>query len=226
LIDYISIHNYEEPENFDSGVRRYERLLVELAEYIADSKNPGMEIYNSEWNAQSTDWRTGLYAGGLLNAYERQGKKFTLGGPALFLRHTSAGAWDNAFINFDHTGWYPAPNYVVMKLWWDNYAAKFLPLDGDLDGCNVVATRSADGEFVVVKAVNPTDRARKVEVELTGDFAPKTASMQVVAPGSLRARNTLEEPNAVRAEVGVVTLIGKRLSFDLPAYSTAVVRAN
>ena len=120
LIDYISIHNYEEPENFDSGVQRYERLLVELADYIADSKNPDMEIYNSEWNAQSTDWRTGLYAGGLLNAYERQGKKFTLGGPALFLRHTSAGAWDNAFINFDHTGWYAAPNYVVMKLWWDN----------------------------------------------------------------------------------------------------------
>ena len=25
----------------------------------------------SEWNAQSTDWGTGLYAGGLLNAFER-----------------------------------------------------------------------------------------------------------------------------------------------------------
>jgi alpha-N-arabinofuranosidase len=167
-----------------------------------------------------------LYAGGLLNAYERQGKKFTLGGPALFLRHTSAGAWDNAFINFDHTGWYAAPNYVVMKLWWDNYAAKFLPLDGDLDGCNIVATRSEDGELVVLKAVNPTDRGRTVEVELKGDFSPKTASMQIVAPGSLRARNTLETPTAVKAEVGVVTLTGKQLSFDLPAYSAAVVRAN
>jgi alpha-N-arabinofuranosidase len=226
LIDYISIHNYEEPENFDSGVRRYERLLVELADYIANSKNPDMEIYNSEWNAQSTDWRTGLYAGGLLNAYERQGKKFTLGGPALFLRHTSAGAWDNAFINFDHTGWYAAPNYVVMKLWWDSFAPKFLPLDGEVDGCNIVATRSEDGEIVVLKAVNPTDRGRTVEVELTGDFNPKTASMQIVAPGSLRARNTLEKPTAVKAEVGTVTLTGQRLSFDLPAYSAAVVRAN
>ena len=168
LIDYISIHNYEEPENFDSGVERYEQLLVDLADYIADSKNPDMEIYNSEWNAQSTDWRTGLYAGGLLNAYERQGKKFTLGGPALFLRHTSAGAWDNAFINFDHTGWYPAPNYVVMKLWWDNFASKFLPLEGDLRGCNIVATRSEDGDIVVVKAVNPKNRAMRVEVELKG----------------------------------------------------------
>ena len=182
-----------------------------------------MEIYNSEWNAQSTDWRTGLYAGGLLNAYERQGAKFTLGGPALFLRHASAGAWDNAFINFDHTGWYPAPNYVVMKLWWDNYAPKFLPIIGDQAGCNIVATRSKDGEFVILKAVNPQDRATTVTVELKGAFAPTTASMQYVAPGSLRARNTLEDRHAVRVELGAVELVGKRLTFEMPAYSTAVV---
>ena len=223
LIDYISIHNYESPDNFASGVTRYEQLLVDLAGYIADSDNPGMEIYNSEWNAQSTDWRTGLYAGGLLNAYERQGAKFTLGGPALFLRHTSAGAWDNAFINFDHTGWYPAPNYVVMKLWWDNYAPKFLPIDGDQQGCNIVATRSKDGESVILKTVNPKDEATTVTVELKGDFSPKNASMQYVAPGSLRARNTLENPNAVSVELGAVELVGKRLTFELPAYSVAVV---
>ncbi|MCA9258672.1 MAG: DUF1080 domain-containing protein, partial [Planctomycetales bacterium] len=51
LFDYISIHNYEDPENFDSGVARYEALIAELAEYIANSDNPNMEIYNSEWNA-------------------------------------------------------------------------------------------------------------------------------------------------------------------------------
>ena len=224
LMDYISIHNYEDPQNFDSGVSRYENLLIQLADYISKSANPGMDIYNSEWNAQSTDWRTGLYAGGLLNAYERQGKKFTLGGPALFLRHTSAGAWDNAFINFDHTGWFPAPNYVVMKLWWDNYAPKFLPVDGDQQGCNIVAARSKDGDFVVVKAVNPRDQATTVEVELTGGFAPKTASMQVVAPGSLRARNTMAAPTAVHPEIAAVELNGKRARFDLPAYSAAVVR--
>ncbi|MCA9186875.1 MAG: DUF1080 domain-containing protein, partial [Planctomycetales bacterium] len=226
LFDYISVHNYEEPENFDRGVRQYEQFLVRLADAIAKSANPQMEIYNSEWNAQSTDWRTGLYAGGLLNAYERQGKKFTLGGPALFLRHTSAGAWDNAFINFDQTGWYPAPNYVVMKLWWDNFATHFLPIDGDPQGCNIVATRSEDGELVVLKAVNPRDRATTVEVELNGNFAPKTASMQIVAPGALEARNTLADPRTVTPQAGVVRLEGKKLIFELPPYSTAVVRAN
>lgn len=224
LMDYISVHHYEDPDNFGSAIARYEKLLIELAECISRSANPAMEIYNSEWNAQSTDWRTGLYAGGLLNAYERQGRKFTLGGPALFLRHTSAGAWDNAFINFDHTGWFPAPNYVVMKLWWDNFAPKFLPVSGDAQGCNIVATRSADGGTLVIKAVNPKDQGTSVEIELKGGFAPKTASMQVVAPGSLGARNTLADPAAVRPETGVVRLNGTRARFDLPAYAAAVIR--
>ncbi|MCA9240520.1 MAG: hypothetical protein KDA37_09985, partial [Planctomycetales bacterium] len=224
LIDYISIHNYENPDNFATGVDRYEGLLVELADYIRQCDNPEMQIYNSEWNAQSTDWRTGLYAGGLLNAYERQGEKFTLGGPALFLRHTSAGAWDNAFINFDHTGWYPAPNYVVMKLWWDNFAPRFLEIRGEQHGCNIVATGSDNRELVVLKAVNPQDHAVTVEVSLEG-FSPKTASMQFVAPGDLRARNSLDDPRQVAPEAGAVRLSGERLSFELPAYSTAVVRA-
>lgn len=226
LMDYISIHHYENPDNFASAPWRYENLLIELADYISKSTNPGMEIYNSEWNAQSTDWRTGLYAGGLLNAYERQGEKFTLGGPALFLRHTSAGAWDNAFINFDHTGWFPAPNYVVMKLWWDNFAPQFLPVAGDQQGCNIVATRAESGGVVVIKAVNPTDREQSVEVDLQGGFSPRRASMQVVAPGSLRARNTLADPAAVRPEPGDTRLNAKRIGFDLPAYATAVIRVN
>jgi len=136
------------------------------------------------------------------------------------------GAWDNAFINFDHTGWFPAPNYVVMKLWWDNFAPKFLPVTGDAQGCNLVATRSEDGGTLVIKAVNPKDQATTVEVDLKGGFAPKTAAMQVVAPGSLRARNTLAEPAAVRPEAGAAQLNGKRARFQLPAYSTAVVKLN
>jgi alpha-N-arabinofuranosidase len=141
-------------------------------------------------------------------------------------RTPSAGAWDNAFINFDHTGWFPAPNYVVMKLWWDNFAPQMLSFNGDQQGCNIVATRSEDGRLVVVKAVNPGERDVSVEVELTGEFGLKTASMEIVAPGSLRARNTLDEPTAVKSDVGVVNIMGQSLTFDLPAYSAAVVRVN
>jgi len=152
LIDYLSIHHYENPDNFREGPAAYERFFRRTAELIARSKNPGVKIYVSEWNAQSTDWRTGLYCGGLLNAFERCGDVLTVGGPALFLRHASAARWDNAFINFDRKSWYPAPNYVVMKLWRDHYAPERIALEGDCGVLNAVATRSADGKTVCFKA--------------------------------------------------------------------------
>ena len=117
LVEYLSIHHYENPDQFADGPRRYEEFFRWTADLIKRSKNPNLKIYVSEWNAQSTDWRTGLYAGGLLNAFERCGDSLEIGGPALFLRHVSASAWDNAFVNFDQRSWFPAPNYVVMKLW-------------------------------------------------------------------------------------------------------------
>jgi alpha-N-arabinofuranosidase len=99
-----------------------------------------LKIYVSEWNAQSTDWRTGLYCGGLLNAFERCGDVLEIGGPALFFRHFSASGWDNAFVNFDHRTWFPAPNYVVMKLWRDHFCPQRIELAGERRELNVVAT--------------------------------------------------------------------------------------
>ncbi len=149
---------------------------------IAASKNPKLKIYVSEWNAQSTDWRTGLYCGGLLNAFERCGDVLEIGGPALFLRHVSASAWDNAFVNFDHRTWFPAPNYVVMKLWREHYAPQRIALEGHADPLNVVATSSEDGKTLVVKAVNPSDAAVPVVLKLAGSAAGE-ATLHVVAPG-------------------------------------------
>jgi len=48
-----------------------ENFFRNLGDTIAKSANPNMKIDMSEWNLSSTDWRTGLYCGGLLNVYER-----------------------------------------------------------------------------------------------------------------------------------------------------------
>ena len=81
-IDYLSIHHYENPNHYAEGPRAYEQFFRKTGELIAASKNPKLKIYVSEWNAQSTDWRTGLYCGGLLNAFERCGDVLEIGGPA------------------------------------------------------------------------------------------------------------------------------------------------
>jgi alpha-N-arabinofuranosidase len=163
-----------------------------------------------------------LYCGGLLNAFERCGDVLEIGGPALFLRHVSASAWDNAFVNFDHRTWFPAPNYVVMKLWREHYAPQRIALDGPAKPLNAVATKSEDGKTLYVKAVNPADEAVRVQLTLNNDTPGKT-SLQLVAPGDLAARNTLEARDAVRPQPAVVQQDGGTLRFTLPPISCGVV---
>ncbi len=223
LIDYISVHNYDDPSEYKSGPADYEAFLITLGNAIAASDNPDMKIYNSEWNAQSTDWRTGLYAGGILNVYERTGDVFEIGGPALFLRHTSAGDWDNAFINFDHTGWFPAPNYVVMKLWRDHYAPYRVETTGADTNLNVTTVMSEDEKTLHIRVVNPDAGDKSLAFEIDASFVPETAVLHYVAPGSLYARNTLANPNTVHVEAKVVGLSGQVLRLRMPGYSAGVI---
>lgn len=223
VLDYISIHHYENPNRFAQGPRDYEAFFREIGELIAKSGNPKLKIYVSEWNAQSTDWRTGLYCGGLLNAFERCGDILEIGGPALFLRHVSATAWDNAFINFDQSRWFPAPNYVVMKLWRDHYARERVALSGDAGPLNVVATRRDAGGTVIVKVVNPTREEVPVELSLTQGLQPEARKALVVAPGSLDVRNTLSQPDRVDVTTLATRRDGNALVLDMPALSAAVV---
>ena len=225
LADYVSIHHYEDPGRYAEGPAAFGKFIGTLKEIIAASRNPKLEIYVSEWNLQSTDWRTGLYAGGLLNEFERQGDRMTLGGPALFLRHVSATAWDNAFINFDQNGWFAAPNYVVMQLWREHYAPYWLATDGDMRGMYVSTTKN-DAGTVYVKAVNPTGTEKTVRMTLVSATLD-SADMKLVAPGGLNTRNTLTEPGAVHvtdAEARIDHSVdGRVVTFTMPPLSAAVV---
>ena len=221
--DYISTHHYEGPNNYATGPAKDELFYRELKQIIDDGPNPNIKVYCSEWNAQSTDWRTGLYCGGILNVFERCGDFFEIGGPALFLRHVSASEWDNAFVNFDHRTWFPAPNYVVMKLWRDHYAPYRVALEGETGSLNAVATISDDSKVLYFKAVNPTNEAVPVELKLSSGTVDR-ASMQLVAPGDLMARNSLEAPNAVRPRPAPVKQDGQTLRFTLPSTSCGVVK--
>jgi len=223
LIDYLSIHHYENPNNFKDGPRMYEAFFRQTAQLIEKSANRNLKIYVSEWNAQSTDWRTGLYCGGLLNAFERCGGFLEMGGPALFLRHLSATAWDNAFINFDHTGWFAAPNYVVMKLWRDNFGARLLEIEGNTNVLNAVATKSADGKSLFFKAVNPSDEKVTVVLSILPDLDTSKAEFHLIAPGDLRARNTLARPCNIKPEPSRIVAEESQVRFDLPGLSAGVV---
>jgi len=224
LIDYVSVHHYENENNYKTGVTDYEGFIVDLSNRINTSSNPNVEIYMSEWNLWGPiDWRIGLYAGGMLNMFERQGEKFTLGGPALWLRHTSANAWNNAFINFNNSDWFPAPNYVVMKLWREHYAPNYLQTQGSNSALNTVSTLSEDGNTVYFKVVNTSFSNINIILNIDNSFVPDTAEIKEVSSPSIYDENTFTEPDKISVTESVGSVNGQNISFNSKAYSASVI---
>jgi alpha-N-arabinofuranosidase len=201
---------------------RYYGQSGRLAYEIAQSKNPKLKLFVSDWNSRSAEWRAGLDTGEVLNTLERDAA-VGMATPAQLLQHIVADFPGDALIKFDQRSWFPSPDYVVMKLYRDHFAPDLLEVKGELGGIDATATRAADGETIYLKLVNPADREVAVEVTLRGDFPLLSADVQLVAPDSLEARNTLEQPTAVQAVEGKVERAGMSARFRLPRWSVAVV---
>jgi alpha-N-arabinofuranosidase len=143
--------------------------------------------------------------------------------PAGLLWHVTADSRGDGLINFDQSSWFPAPNYVVMKLYRDHFAPELLEIAGNMGDLDATATRTSDGERIFVKLVNPREQEVAVEVALRGDFPLLAAGMQVVAPGSLSARNTMEQPAAIQAVPAKIERTGMTVRVRVPGLSVAVI---
>jgi alpha-N-arabinofuranosidase len=224
IIDYISPHHYEGIENYRTGVINYENYTEELEGVIAASANPNIKIYMSEWNVWSgLDWRNGLYAGGMLTMFERQGEYMHMAGPALFLRHQIANDWNNALVNFNNSNWFPASNYVIMKFWRNHYAPNFLAIDGSHSSLNVSTTKTEDGQEIYFKAINTSASNLPVQIEIDGSFQLMSAILEQIAPGSLTAVNNMTNPDNIHVENGNVEIDSGRVQFTIPRYAGVIV---
>jgi alpha-N-arabinofuranosidase len=219
-VEMISIHYYEELNKYQSGINDWKQFVAGLTKMIQSSANPKMKIFWSEWNLTNTDMRTGLYAGALLNEMEKD-TMISMAAPALWLRHVSATGWNNALINFDQSGYFTAPNYVVMKLWRDHFAPNLIELQEETGDLNVVATKSADDKHIFLKMVNPTDKFMSLAVKVLAEV--NDADFQSVSAPSLTDGNTMQQPNKIKPESRYIDFGGKTLSFSIPAYSASVL---
>jgi hypothetical protein len=74
------------------------------------------------------------------------------------------------------------------------------------------------------KGVNPTGRPVKIALRVGDGFAVGGASLEVAASGSLKARNGLGPPDAVRPRREPAVVDGQAVRCTLPAHATAVVK--
>ncbi|HSW51303.1 MAG TPA: hypothetical protein VLH09_14055 [Bryobacteraceae bacterium] len=247
--DVLGVHNYEyEPENYETGVRRIGDYLRKLRDYIRASAHPKIEIGVLEWNlSRAYDWRAGLHAAGSLMLYEQLSPELTMSCPALLMRNTTDDPTWTSFIYHDHVSWFPGGAYPVEKLFHAHYAERHLAStsgtfrdipdrdaffkeiatmkpEGWLPGTvDAIATASADGRRIVIKAVNYEGRRNTLLVRLQGARAPgkAVARLHTISAG-LMDRASLEKPDAI-SPVSRPLNYAKDLAVELDPYTVAVV---
>lgn len=247
--DILGCHNYEyEPENFASGVQRISDYLIKLDHFIRNSAHPAIKIAVLEWSlCRSYDWRAGLHAAGSLIAYERLSPSIDMTCPALLMRNTTDNPEWRAFIYHDHVSWFPGSGYVVEKLFRDHYApiqlasasgtfkdiqkrstffdtvSQMKPEDWTAGAVDAIATKSADGKRVVIKAVNYRGVSNTLLVRLQGTSIGTNASVKTYTlRAALNDEPSMQQPDAIKPAEGTVSF-AKDMSFVMEPYSVLVV---
>jgi alpha-N-arabinofuranosidase len=115
-----------------------------------------------------------------------------------------------------------APNYIVTKLWHDNFSRYRLAYTGETGNISITTTLSENGENVIVKIVNPTDKPCDLKIE--GDWKQLTgAEYQFIAPGSLQVANSMESPNAVSVEKKEITPVNNTVTLNVAPLSVGIL---
>jgi alpha-N-arabinofuranosidase len=246
--DVLGVHNYEyESDRFQTGVRRIGDYLVKLRDYVRASAHPDVKIAVLEWNLSRTyDWRAGLHAAGSLMLYETLGPELTMTAPALLMRNTTDDPTWTAFIYHDHVSWFPGAAYVVEKLFREHYADTYLASTSgtfrDVDRrllfdeistakpeawqpgtVDAIATASADGRRLVIKAVNYEASRHTLLARLQGSRVPAGATVTVhTVSAAPTDAASLAVPDKI-APVSRTMAWSPDLVIELEPYSVAVV---
>jgi alpha-N-arabinofuranosidase len=247
--DILGCHNYEyENENFETGLRRIQDYLVKVRDYIRASRHPEIKIAVLEWSLCRTyDWRAGLHTAGSLILYEKLSPELAMSCPALLMRNTTDNPEWRAWIYHDHVSWFPGSGYVVEKLFREHYAEKyFASTTGtfrDITNRNnffddisqmkpaawrpgtfdAIATGSADGRRIVIKAVNYDGQPNTLLVRLQGSKVPEKATVKMFGLNAgLTDAASMEHPDTIQP-VETSLPFARNLTIELQPYTVAVV---
>jgi alpha-N-arabinofuranosidase len=247
--DILGCHNYEyENENFQTGLRRIQDYLVKLRDYIRASEHPEIRIAVLEWSLCRTyDWRAGLHAAGSLIAYERLSPELEMSCPALLMRNTTDDPTWRAFIYHDHVSWFPGSGYVVEKLFREHYAKKHFasttgtfrdiedrnsffddissmkPEDWKPGTIDAIATGSADGKRIVIKAVNYEENRNILLTRLQGSAIHENANVKIYTlSAGLKDAPAIENPDKIKPLEDTMPYV-RDLTIELEPYTVVVV---
>jgi alpha-N-arabinofuranosidase len=242
-IDFLAIHHYYgtlemkgDPRNLMARPLHYEPFYRSVRDAIRELV-PGRPITLSinEWGLalpveQMYSIDAALYAGRLMNVFERSGDVV-----AMTAVSDLVNGWPGGIIQASRHGLFVTPIYLVNRLYAEHRGRDRLAtsidsprFDTTLEGraipyLDAVASRSADGKFLFLKAVN-TDHEHALATTITIKGAPiaRHARLETVEASAPGAFNSFATPDAIPVKTREIDA-GDGFAIELPRASVSVV---
>jgi alpha-N-arabinofuranosidase len=243
-IDYLAIHHYYgrrelagDAMNLMARPLFYERFYDQVAQLLRELA-PGRQIKLAinEWGLdlpveRQYSMESALYAGRLMNVFERQGNLIEMSAVSDLVN-----GWPGGIIQAGRNSVFVSPIYLVNQLYSEHKGSERLRVelggatfDTSKEGKNVpyldvVASRSADGKNIFIKAVN-TDQTHSslTKISLPGvSIAPRAEIMIINAP-SPQSWNSFRQPDTVSIK-RLLVRAGNTFNVTLPKHSVSVLK--
>jgi alpha-N-arabinofuranosidase len=242
VIDYLAIHHYYgrqemqgEAANLMAHPLVYQAFYEKVAALLKEVR-PGHEIKLAinEWGLdlpleQQYSMLSALYGGRLMNVFER-----TNGLVAMSAVSDLVNGWPGGIIQASRDRSFVSPLYFVNQLYSESLGAQILSsvvqgptFESSREGkqvpyLDVVASRSADGRRIYIKAVNcDLERPLSTTISIRGVSVNPRVEVSTINAPSLNSSNSFASPNVVDIKRSVARG-GSKFVVMLPAHSVSV----
>jgi alpha-N-arabinofuranosidase len=243
-IDYLAIHHYYgrrevagDAMNLMARPLFYERFYDQVAQLLRELvPQREIKVAINEWGLdlpiqRQYSMESGLYAARLMNVFERQGDLIEMSAVS-----DMVNGWPGGIIQAGRHGVFVSPIYLVNQLYSEHKGNARLGVklegptfDTTKEGKNVpyldaVASRSADGKNIFIKAVNSNHtHALTTDINVLGVSIAPRAEIRIVTAPSLQSSNGFRQPDAVSIKRRLVRA-GNTFSVTLPRHSVSVIK--
>ena len=244
-IDYLAIHHYYgrremagDQTNLMARPLYYQKFYQEVAKLLKEA-SPGREIglAINEWGLdlptrQQYSILSALYGARLLNVFERSG-----GLVAMSAVSDLVNGWPGGIIQASRDDVFVSPLYLVIQLYAEARGSELLSCDvgsptfdssregTDVPYLDAIASRSADGKQIFIKAVNTNLKAElSTTIKINGRNVAQRVLVASISSG-LESFNSFTTPNAVRIRRSR-SRAESSLVINLPPRSVSVLTLN
>ena len=242
-IDYLAVHHYygasdmkDDSNNLQAHSLHYERFYQETQRMIRQlMPDRDIKLAINEWNTtlplpRQHSIESALYAGRLMNVFERSGDLVEMSSVS-----DMVNGWSGGVIQASRHGVFVTPTYLVNALYASHLGLYRLAatvegptFDSTLEGKSVptmdaVVSRSADGRRIFIKAVNADPLKTLItKISLSGAQIRPQGQIETLNGEALTSFNDFTHTNAVHVTTNKIR-VGSAFVVTLPHHSVSVI---